>query len=129
MLNGFLHRMSSTFYVRIDRNCFHVRHVESFNVHVESSATPFSTQRLLVGNFASAEACLTKAINAVSKQLKKRQFLAPRVLMHPREMVEGGLSEVEERVLRELGLSAGARRVEIWIGEDLHDDEIRGKFD
>jgi len=37
-------------------------------------------------------------------------------VIHPTEMVEGGLSEVEERVLRELALGAGARSVVVHVG-------------
>jgi hypothetical protein len=39
-------------------------------------------------------------------------------------MVEGGLSEVEERALRELAMSSGARSVVVHIGAPLTDLEV-----
>jgi hypothetical protein len=39
-------------------------------------------------------------------------------------MVESGLSEVEERVFRELALSSGARTVFVHIGAPLTDTEV-----
>lgn len=39
-------------------------------------------------------------------------------------MVEVGLSEVEERALRELALSSGARSVFVYVGMPLTDSEV-----
>jgi len=39
-------------------------------------------------------------------------------------MIEGGLSQVEERVLRELAAGAGARKVFVWVGHELSDQEV-----
>ena len=36
------------------------------------------------------------------------------------------LSEVEEKVLKEVALNAGARDVKLWIGDELSDEELRG---
>ena len=45
--------------------------------------------------------------------------------MHPLEPLEGGLTHVEVRVLRELGAAAGGRDVFVWTGRELGDDELR----
>lgn len=39
-------------------------------------------------------------------------------------MVEGGLSEVEERLFRELALGAGARKMALWTGQELRPDQV-----
>jgi len=43
-------------------------------------------------------------------------------------MTEGGLSEVEERVLRELAMCAGASKVVVWVGHELSDAEVKEKL-
>jgi len=40
-------------------------------------------------------------------------------------MIEGGLSEVEERALREVAMAAGASKVVVWVGHELSDAEVR----
>lgn len=46
------------------------------------------------------------------------------MIIHPLEMVEDGLSEVEERLYRELAVSTGARNVIIYVGSPLTDTEV-----
>ena len=40
------------------------------------------------------------------------------------EMIDGGLSQVEERAFIELATGAGARKVVLWIGHELSDQEV-----
>jgi rod shape-determining protein MreB len=47
--------------------------------------------------------------------------------MHPLEMTEGGLSEIEKRILNELAIGAGAMKVVVWVGPELSDTEVREK--
>jgi rod shape-determining protein MreB and related proteins len=71
----------------------------------------FTTTRLLIGNFISAEECLKnglKKINATGFFKRK-----PKLTIKPKEMVEGGLSQIEERVFQELAYGAGGGSVEI----------------
>lgn len=44
------------------------------------------------------------------------------------ERCEGGLSQVEERVLHELAAGAGARKVVVWVGAELSDGEVLAKL-
>jgi len=46
------------------------------------------------------------------------------MVIHPIEMVEGGLSQVEERMFKELATAAGARKVSVWLGHELSDQEV-----
>ena len=87
----------------------------------------FTTKRLLVGDFSAAQDCLSKAITRlVPKKLITRKKAA--VVMHPMEMYEGGLSEVEERILNELAFSSGAIKVALHIGETLTAEAARHKI-
>jgi rod shape-determining protein MreB and related proteins len=123
MLRGII---KSTLYVRVSRNKLHVRHIKSGrSVHVTSD-TPFTTNRLLMGDFLAAEAALRKACAEV--QAGPKYLAAPRVVMHPLEMVEGGLSGVENRVFMEVADCAGAERIAVWVGHELSDQEVLERF-
>ena len=71
---------------------------------------PYSIRRLLVGTFDPAVSCLKEGL----KEIGATGFFksSPRLFIEPKEMCEGGLSEVELRCLTEMGLAAGARAVE-----------------
>lgn len=83
----------------------------------------FTTTRLLVGQFAAAERALARGM----KELLSNRWLSPRpvVVIHPMEKVDGGLSEIEERIFRELAAGAGARKVALWLGRELSDSEAK----
>ena len=74
-------------------------------------SVPYAGRRILVGNFQPAVDCLRQALEKLgaSGWLKRK----PALRMQAMEMNAGGLSEVEERCLREVGLTAGARSVEV----------------
>jgi Tfp pilus assembly protein PilX len=78
-----------------------------------------------MGNFQAAEAALRKGFAEV--QAGSKYLAAPRVVMHPLEMVEGGLSGVENRVFMEVADCAGANRIAVWVGHDLSDQEVLEK--
>ena len=117
--------MSSTIYVRVTRDKFNVRSIDSGTEVEVSPESPFSSTRLLVGSFTVAEAALKEGLKKASggKWFKP----SPCVVMHPLEMTEGGLSEIEERVLHELAVGAGAMKVVVWVGPQLSDAEVREK--
>ena len=51
-------------------------------------------------------------------------IFAPTIIIHPLENIDETLSEVEEKIFKELALSAGAKTVKLWLGKELNDDEI-----
>ena len=117
----------NSIYVRVARNGLRVRHIEWNREGTFLASPPFTTQRLLVGEFTTAESLLKRAL----KEVSTRGFLsaAPHVLIQPLEMIEGGLSEVEERVLRELAIGgARASKVVVWVGEQLDDAAVKAKL-
>ncbi|HEY0961074.1 MAG TPA: hypothetical protein VGE69_01830 [Pseudomonadales bacterium] len=77
---------------------------------------PFSSVRLLVGDFIEAESCLRNALREMNV-LGAFSLRKPRLLIHPKERLEGGLSEIEKRILVEVGRGAGAGRVEVVVHE------------
>ena len=49
---------------------------------------------------------------------------SPRLILQPHQPSEGGLTQVELRALNELGLSAGASKVQIWQGAEWNDEQL-----
>lgn len=75
-----------------------------------------------MGDFTAAEMLLRKMLkDSVGSNLFA---LNPTMLIHPMEKIEGGLSQVEERALLELGFGSGARKVRIYTGKELSDAEV-----
>lgn len=91
-----------------------------------SASRRFSNQRMLVANFTHAQHCLKQAVNAMlPKHFIRRR---PALLIQPMELIEGGLSQIEERVFHELARGAGAYRVVLWTGRELSDKEALHKL-
>jgi hypothetical protein len=110
-------------YVRIHANRIVVRIADNTGQEISvAAAEPFSTSRLLVGQFTQAATTLQQAL----QQLFAGRWVgvAPAMVIQPMEQVDGGLSEVEERILRDLAAGAGARRVRLWLGAKLTDDDV-----
>ena len=113
---------ANTIYVQVRKDAFRLRHIESRKDREMAAQAPFTTARLLVGQFREAASLLRKALRELGSGGLFR--VSPAVIIHPTEMVEGGLSEVEERVFRELALGAGARSVFVHVGKPLTDAEV-----
>ncbi len=82
---------------------------------------PFAHPRSIVSDFDAGEELLKGALRI----LHKGRFYEPVLVLHPLEKLEGGITEVEERVLVEMAESAGARRGCVWTGRQLTDEELR----
>jgi rod shape-determining protein MreB and related proteins len=109
-------------YIKVSKNKFEAKNL-SMNGTWESNYpnSPFTTNRLLIGTFSAAEPALTQLV----KRILPTGFFAkrPQMVIHPTDMVEGGLSEVEERIFKELGLGSGAFKVVVHIGAELSDEQ------
>jgi len=107
------------YYVKIKKDSFDVRCANSGRSIVLNATRPFSTKPLMIGEFSVAEKLLGEAFSQFPKSL-----ISPIAVIHPLDMIDNKLSEVEEKVLHEVAMSAGARKVKIWIGDELTDSEL-----
>ncbi|HED35909.1 MAG TPA: 1-pyrroline-5-carboxylate dehydrogenase [Gammaproteobacteria bacterium] len=111
-----------TVYVKVSRNTFTIKHVEKNREIIVNAEKPSTTTRLLVGQFFIAEKLLKKAI----KTLCGTSLIphSPVIIIHPVQMVEGGLSEVEERIFKELAAGAKAGKTIVWPGNELSNEKV-----
>ena len=87
---------------------------------------PFTTQRMLIGDFTAAQHALKIALKKVSN---RRIFsVSPHMVIQPLEKIEGGLCEIEERIIREIAIGAGASKVVVWVGPELSDSQVKAKL-
>jgi hypothetical protein len=112
--------LGRTLYVRLRRNGLTLRHIESGREFATGSDVVFSNSRILVANSTLATYVLKQGVRSILAT----PGITPVVVMHPLEMVEGGLSEVEEKSLVEIG-SEVARQVHVYTGPELSDWEVR----
>ncbi len=114
-----------TIYIKVYPNKITLRHIEDGKTISVTPATGFTTHRLLVGQFTEADNTIKNGM----RQLNKGNWFSPKptVIIHAMEKIEGGLSQVEERILIELAASAGARRSIVWLGHELSDQEVLSK--
>lgn len=114
--------LANTLYVQIRPNAFRLRQIEARKEREVLAQNPFTTTRLLVGQFREAESLLRTAV----QEIENGRFLKvrPVMVMHPLEMVDGGLSEIEERIYHELAIGAGARSAFVYVGSPLTDADV-----
>lgn len=117
--------LTKNLYIQVRENHFTVRNLEDSRSFQKTANPPFSHPRMLVGNFSAAQACI-KAL--VSEARGSGFALRTQVLIHPLEKVEGGLTQIEERMFEELAVGAGASKVLVWIGPLLSDSEAKSKI-
>lgn len=93
------------------------------NPGTERIVNPFDHPRVLVHDFDMAEKLCAYAFQQVSGMAPLRP--APVVVMHPDVHLDGGLTSIEARVLREMAEGGGARKVFVHYGRQLTDEEVR----
>lgn len=111
---------TGTGYVQVFRNRI-VLSVPSRGIVIEERGA-FSHPRSILGQFQVGERTLARAVAAAypGKLLRPR----PALVVHPKEILEGGLTEIEARALTEMALGAGASMVGIWQGPDLTAEQV-----
>lgn len=120
-MNKFLKTfLPAPLYVQIFRNKLVIQLPSEGKTLVKEGA--FSHPRMLVGDFEAAESLLKSGL----QEIHTGSFLAPRpqVILHPKELLEGGLTMIEQRVLLEMALGAGARQASVWLDDDLRKEEV-----
>lgn len=109
-----------TLYIKISKNKITVRNVSTHSELTASDA--FTSRRLLIGNFTCAQALLNKMLSQTAA--KGFLKLAPVAVLHPLEMTEDGLSQIEDRIFSEIALGAGVGKVIVHLGELLDDAAV-----
>ena len=82
-----------------------------------SVTNPFKHPRSFVADFMLAEKIMQHGVFQLHKSWVRP---SPRIIMHQLEKIEGGLTSIEDRVLRELAVGAGAREVVIYLGSKIN---------
>ena len=80
-------------------------------------ANPFDHPRLLLSDCECAEAYLKRVFRPLCHNGLFTP--APRVLLQPMEKLEGGITQIEHRALREVVLGAGAAQVIVYNGPEF----------
>ncbi|AIU89891.1 YjaA family stress response protein [Pectobacterium odoriferum] len=111
-------------YIQIRKNKMVVRNPET-SQELSDSSQVFSNSRLLVADFFRAE----KVLQDLADKFIKRswfKFGQDVLIIHALEMNEGGLSQVEERILQEIAVAASprARLIVIESSQTLVDAEL-----
>lgn len=114
--------MNKTLYVKVGENSYILYDAETDRRKEYIPQQGFSNTRLAVSNFMWAEKTLKDAVNDFYDVGLINP--SPKIIMHQTAKIEGGLGEVELRILRELALSSGAREVYVWQGNELTKDQI-----
>jgi hypothetical protein len=121
MLNPF---KKETIYIRLFENNVELRHLEKDLNITRTSHDKFSSDRLLLATISVA----IKFIKEILYEIKGDQLIKPRlvVLIQPMEKVEGGVSEVEKMILRDLIGQIGGNYAFIQDTKgELSDNDIR----
>ncbi|WP_297767882.1 hypothetical protein [uncultured Alcanivorax sp.] len=118
---------SEDFYVQIHENRYVITSLDNPGESRRFPATDaFSTSRLLVGHFLVAETLLRATLGQMNGGSRLKSY---RLIMHPRDKAEGGLCEVETRVLQDLAFGAGAHDAIIWEKEPLSATQAKALWD
>lgn len=99
-------------YIKIKRNYVEVTDLNSGETVSKQAAQPFSSTRNVVSSFNPANETIQSALRELG--LAGRFFLSKmNILIQQLEGLEGGLSDIEKRALRDLAEMAGANKVYI----------------
>ena len=80
-------------YVQVFAKRFVVRNADSSSEAEVTRNQQFASPRMLIADFTMADHQLKEAIKKV-----RRGFLAPLILIHPKELIAGGITQVESDV-------------------------------
>lgn len=113
-------------YLKIKVNKVWAKHLESQTVAEIQSHEPFTTERLLIGNFDIALSVTKAVIKQVDTARVK--WVTPKIVIQPLDYLKGGLSPVEKRLFWELAASTNAFDVRVWEGAELVDMQVVDLF-
>lgn len=101
---------SKSIYIKIKRNHVEVTDLNTGETVKKQAAKPFSSIRNIVSSFNPANETIQSALNELG--LTGRFFFSKmNIIIQQLEGIEGGLSDIEKRALRDLAEMAGANKV------------------
>lgn len=120
-------------YVRIYRNRMKVLNYSTGKEVEGIPEEPFTTSRLVMGQFVPAMNLLIKLVKEVDRRpfILRKLFSKHQVIIHPLEMNEGGHSQVEFRSYMELASTISQKGKHIYAcsrAEPLTNQELEKVF-
>lgn len=113
---------ADSIYIQIFAKQFILKNVDSGQSIVVERNLEFASPRMLIADFTTAQHQLKVAV----RSLRRGMFApAPQILMHPMEQIDGGVTQVENRVFRELAFGAGASKACVHVGPILSGESIK----
>ena len=95
-------------FIQFYRNKVRTVNMDTGEEVIRLSEVPFSSERQVLSNFNSAH----KTVKAALEDLGiKTTFFSPKIVVQQAEGAAGGLSDIENRMLRQLAEEAGANKV------------------
>ena len=82
----------------------------------------FKHPRTLLADFAVAERTLRYFVYKVYPMTFFKP--SPILIIHPQQVLDGGLTQIEIRAFGELGAMIGAKRAYVWVGADLSKEDL-----
>ncbi|MBN2824386.1 MAG: hypothetical protein JXQ76_03600 [Campylobacterales bacterium] len=108
-------------YIKIYKNRVVLKNIDTQRV-IAIDDCAFSTNRYLIAEFTKLSQALEPRLKEI---LKRYTLLTPFVVMHPIEMVDAELCEIERQIFSELIQNTFRTQPLFWIGNELNDDEVK----
>lgn len=100
-------------YIRLYKNRAKVSRLDNGTTIEKTASTAFSNERIILGDYLVAE----EFLKGIIQELIPKKTFSTRFtfILHPLELTEGGLTEVEKRAMRDSAIHVGAN--EVYISE------------
>lgn len=100
------------FYIKLYYNKVEITHLNSGETITKNSLENFSTKRVVIANFNIIELLVRNCITELSQNYKAL-FTQNIMLIQHVEVMEGGVTEIEKRAMRDICEQAGG--VEVYL--------------
>jgi MreB/Mbl protein len=98
------------FYIKLYFNKIEITNLLNEETIAKSAVKKFSTNRIVIADFNALELLIRETINDLLKN-SKVLFTQNSMLIHHLEKLDGGITEIEKRAMRDLCEQAGATNV------------------
>ena len=90
-----------------------------------TNINPFQHPRVIISNFTIAE----KMFILLVKELVSGRIFRPKptIVFHPKRDLDGGITSLEVKMLKDIGLFIGGIKVFVWLGRNLTQPELLNK--